>query len=443
MGWYERHQLLGHIDSGDPYLTRLRIIKRSLAGVLGLSFLAASSASGQTAAGPSVSVSITAVSGEAGHAFVYAQVSDFLATFPAPTGTTHLSPYYSEWIEEPFATPSCPWIWAVYVFNRWTNEQVNTPPPGAPLPTFGTTTRVCASPTSTPVDQPPVGNASAELDLDLQVSMSPPVATAGSTTLVSAKLSSALTQDLDLYLSMGIADWSVSGWSVEFGDGQAARLHGGSATAIQVPHVYRSAGTYDARVVASISGHAQAAVYDRFGSVQLIRRPFNVDVANHALATTRSQPARRYVPPEATVTVSPSLGFAAGDANAPGFRQIDALRGSLTTLAVHLLLIREGQLTVDGRSRGYGRSRLTGWRLDGSPSDAPPGSGTIPGPIHAAGDLLRLQWNAPDHVIGGQPTDYIVPMTLYIETRFPDGHVRSYAVSSSFSVSVGFSAQSG
>ena len=414
-----------------------------LAALLTLAFLLLSAASGQTAGGPSVSVSITAVSGDAGHAFVYAQVSDSSSTFPAPTGTTHLSPYYSEWIQQPFANPSCPWIWAVYVFNRSTNEQVNTPPPDAPLPNFGTTTLVCASPTSSPVDQPPIADASAELDLDLQVTMSPPIATAGSPSLVSAVLSSAVTQDLDLYLGMAIDDWSVTGWSVQFGDGQAVHLNGGKATMIQVSHIYRSAGTYDARVVASIAGHAQAAVYDPYGTVRLIRRPFAVAVGNHTLATARSQPARRYIPPQTAVGVSPSLGFTPGDTTGPGFRHIDALRGSLTTLVVHLVVSREGQLVIDGRPAGFGRSHLTGWRLDGPASDAPIGTGTSPGPIHPAADLLRLQWNTPDHVTGTQPQDYIVPLTLYIETRFPDGHVGTFAMASSFSVSVGFSAQSG
>jgi hypothetical protein len=34
-------------------------------------------------------------------------------------------------------------------------------------------------------------------------------------------------------------------------------------------------------------------------------------------------------------------------------------------------------------------------------------------------------------------------MTLYVETRFPDGQLTSYTVVSSFSVTVDFAAQSG
>jgi hypothetical protein len=56
---------------------------------------------------------------------------------------------------------------------------------------------------------------------------------------------------------------------------------------------------------------------------------------------------------------------------------------------------------------------------------------------------MRLQWNSPDRIVGGQPLDYVVPVTLYMETRFPDGHLAFYVIASSFSVSVDFAAQSG
>jgi hypothetical protein len=54
-----------------------------------------------------------------------------------------------------------------------------------------------------------------------------------------------------------------------------------------------------------------------------------------------------------------------------------------------------------------------------------------------------LQWNTPNRIVGGQPRDYVVPVTLFIATRFPDGHVASYAIASSFTVSVNFAAESG
>ncbi|HEV2014367.1 MAG TPA: hypothetical protein VGR77_10885 [Candidatus Dormibacteraeota bacterium] len=425
----------------------MKLASISTKAVLSLGLSLALVASGATDThglnGIAATVSITAISGYSGHAFVYAQVSDSTFAYPAPTGTGHQSPFFSEWVAEPIASPSCPWIWAVYVFDRATDTQINAPAPNAPSPNFGTTTILCASPTGSPVDQPPQVDAAARLDLDLQVTVSPTTATAGSPSVLSAVLSSTLTEDLNLYLSMAIEDWSVSSWSVDFGDGQTTAFNGPAGTSIRVPHVYQAAGRYDARVVAFISGHAQAAVYDRYGTVHLVRRPFSVEVGNHAIATTRPRPSRSYLPPQAMVGVVPYLGVAIGGPSATAFRHIDGLRGALTTLSVQLLIGREGQLTIDGVRHGFGQSRLTGWRLDGAPSDAPAGSGTAPGVRHRADEPMRLQWNSPDRIVRGQPQDYLVPVTLFVETRFPDGHVGSYVIASSFSVSVNFAAESG
>jgi hypothetical protein len=220
-------------------------------------------------------------------------------------------------------------------------------------------------------------------------------------------------------------------------------LSAAAGTSIQAPHIYQAAGLYDARVVAFISGHAQAAVYDRYGTVRLLRRSFSVEVGNHAMATASTRPSRSYVPPSALVGVIPYLGMMVSSPAGTGFRHIDGLRGALTSLSVQLLTIREGQLIIDGVPGGFGHSWLTSWRLDGPPSDAPPGVGTVPGGRHPRGEPLRLQWNAPNHIVGGQPRDYVVPVTLFIATRFPDGRVASYAIASSFSVSVNFAAESG
>lgn len=399
-------------------------------------------AQGHTADVPGMSVSIVAASGFAGHAFVYAQVSDSTFAYPAPTGSGHQSPYYAQWVRETFGSPACPWIWAVYVFDRATNVQINAPPPSAPQPNFGTTTSLCASPTASPADEPPMADAAARLDLDLRVALSPPRPVAGSPAVLSAVLSGTLSQDLNLYLNMAIEDWSVTRWSVDFGDGKTAALAGQLAPELSLSHTYLSAGTYDARVVAVITGHAQAARYDRYGAVHLARLPFSVEVGNNTLATTRTPPTRTYVPPQAVVTVSPALDGAtvAGPAS---FRHVDVLRGALTDLSIHLLITREAWIRIVGTPAGTGHTALLRWRYNGHGSDAPAGVGTSPGQIGGPAEPLRLQWDQPDRLAGSQPQDYVVPVTLYIQTRFSDGHVALYAIESSFSVTVNFAAQSG
>ena len=275
---------------------RSAVLKTAVPTGLSVLLLAIGTTDGHGLNDTSATVSITTVSGYAGHAFVYAQVSQSTVAYPAPTGTGHQSPYFSEWIRQPLATTSCQWIWAVYVFDRATNVQINAPPPTAPQPNFGTTTTVCASPTTTPVDQPPVPDANARLDLDLQVSVAPAIATAGSASVVSAVLSSALTQDLNLYLSMAIEDWSVTTWAVDFGDGQSQTVTGSNGTAIQLSHTYQSPGQYDARTVAFISGHAPL----RYGAspppsvLRRSRQPCAGDGRSETVATVRAASGCRW-----------------------------------------------------------------------------------------------------------------------------------------------------
>lgn len=419
------------------------IVKTMLALSLSVLLLALSSTTGQSVTGITPTVTITSVSGYAGHAFVYAEVNTAGIPYPAPTGLTHQSPFYAEWLRQPSPGSPCPWIWAVYVFNRATGNQVNLPSANSSTWNFGTSTTLCASPTGTPVDAPPVGDASARLDLDLSVGLMPPVTAAGAPALVSATLSGALTQDLDLYLNMAIRSWAVTAWSIDFGDGHVGNVDGSSGTTVRQSHVYAAAGAYVARVVAFISGDAQAAVYDSYGNARIINRPFSVAVGNQAVASVRAQAVRAYLAPRAAVTVTPSLtGILPIPPNA-AFRHIDALRGSLTTLAIHMDLLQEGQLTIGGQPRGFGRSTLVAWRLDGAPSDAPAPSGTRPGRVYPATNPLVLQWNTPDRIERAQLQDYVVPITLFVATLFPDGHLVTYAIPSSFSVTVDFAAESG
>jgi hypothetical protein len=254
-------------------------------------------------------------------------------------------------------------------------------------------------------------------------------------------LTTSITQDLDLYLNMAIEDWSVSSWSVDFGDGSSAVLPGRASNALDLSHTYASAGSFDARVVATITGHAQAAVYDRYGVVRIVREPFTVEIGNDTLATTNARPARTYLPPQVDVGISPALDGQPDQAAT--FRHVDALRGALTTFSLQLLVIREGQIRSGPALLGTGRSRLLRWSYDGPASEAPPGTGAAVGEIHAGGDPLRLQWNEPDRLNGRQLQDYAVPLTLYVETHFQDGHIAQYVFHSTFFVTVDFTAQSG
>ena len=188
--------------------------------------------------------------------------------------------------------------------------------------------------------------ATARLDLDLQVSLAPRQPVAGTPAVLSAMLDGALTQDLNLYLNMAIEDWSVTRWRVDFGDGATASIAGQAASRLNLPHTYSSAGVYGARVVALIAGHAQAARYDPYGGVHLVRQPFSVEIGNDTSATARAAPTRAYVTPVVEAIVSP-----APEGSAPGptaFRHVDALNGALAEFAGHLRVARAGTVRLGG-----------------------------------------------------------------------------------------------
>lgn len=390
--------------------------------------------------GQFAAVSITSVSGLDGHAFVYAQVTDSSGNTPAPPGTAHQAPYYSQWRAFPTLSPNCPWVWAVYVFDRATNIQLNGMPPGSPGPNLGTTTLFCPTPTATPVGVAPIAQAQARLSLDLVVALTPERPVAGTVATVSAVLAAALTNDLNLYLSMAISDWSVDRWVIDFGDGSMRTLRGGS-TAISAGHTYALAGQLQPRGVASISGHAQAGVFDRAGYPRLIRRSFSVEVGNSGLGAVLPAPSRAYFPPRIQARVSPTLEGSGVPPGLAAFDHVEALRGTMNDFYVRMAVLQNGYFTANGIRVGSARSSMAGWQFLGPRTGMPLNLGSVVGSFHSPTEPLRLEWDAPDRVTGSGLQDYSVSLRIYVRTVYSDGQVRDHAVVSAITVTVDFPAQ--
>jgi hypothetical protein len=385
-------------------------------------------------------VTLASVSGYSGHAFVFAQVVDAYAVLPAPDSTGHDSPYYSRWVAFPGPGPGCDFLWAVYVYDKRTGAQINPAPPGTPGLNFQTTTIVCSTPASSPAGAPTLNQAKARLDLDLMVSLSPATPLAGSVSVLRASLSSSVVNELNIYLSMAVERWWVTGWTVDFGDGVRQTVTGRGGGSLQLPHVFRRPGLYRPRVVARISGLAQASAYDRAGNPYLIDRSFEVEVGNSTAASVLPAPTRSYHAPEAVVTVAPVIHGSGVWPGPAAFRHVDVFRGTLTEFYVRPLVLREGYLTLNGVAAGSSRSTLVAWRYTGGVSDAPGMLGTVPHTQHSAVEPIRLQWNTPGPIAGARVQDYSVPVTLYLRSVYPDGHVGLHSIDSTFAVTVNFTA---
>ncbi len=422
------------------------LLNRSASIGIAVLSLVATSITAEALTNEGTTVTVTSIPGASGHAFVYADVTDSSATFPAPAGSHYQSPYYSIWTPLyqywlPDGDP-CRWLWLIYVYDRATNKLINGDPSVGVI-YFRTKNTLCASGSQTPVGMPVFNEAQAQLSLDLQVSLSPSEPLAGSPASLIASLSGRLRNDLNVYLSMAITDWAVDRWGVDFGDGQVATVTDQRGDYLSLPHTYATAGSYDPRVTAYISGHAQAAVYNSYGTPYLVTRRFTVQISNSTRAQPGRQAVKAYLAPQITAAVAPVIdGSGLAPANV-AFQQVDALRGTLTDFFIHPLILREGYITLDGRAAGTGRTILTAWRYTGPQSDAPPSVATMAGALHPARDPMRLQWNQPDALAGGIGRDYEVPLVLYVRTTYPDGHVADFTFSSTFSVTVNFAAQNG
>jgi len=393
--------------------------------------------------GERATVSLTSVSGRSGHSFVYAQVTDSISTSPAPNGLFYDSPYYSLWYPHPTAVWSCPYIWVIYVYDRATNTQINTSTrTGGPVH-LDTGSILGQKPWRSPVGAPILAAAKARLDLDLQVTLSPVKAIAGSPATLTATLTSALSEDLNLYLSMAIEDWTVDRWDVDFGDGQTQTVSDVHGSFLRLTHIYQAAGSYAPYVTAHISGHAQAAAFDSFGNPYLISREFAVDVANGTSARLGRRAVVAYVAPQVAAAVSPVIRDSGVTPGPAAFRHVEVLRGTLTDFYIRPTILREGYLTHDGVRAGGARSALSSWRYLGPATDTSPNVGTKPNALYSDTDPLRLQWNAPDPVVGQHAQDYTVPLVLYMRTVFADGNVATFAISTSFTVTVDFAAENG
>ncbi len=393
--------------------------------------------------GERATVSLTSVSGRSGHSFVYAQVTDSISTSPAPNGLFYDSPYYSLWYPHPTGVWACPYIWVIYVYDRATNTQINTSTrTGGPVH-LDTGSILCQKPWRSPVGAPILAAAKARLDLDLQVTLLPVKAIAGSPATLTATLISALNEDLNLYLSMAIQDWTVDRWDVDFGDGLTQTVSDVHGSFLRLTHIYQAAGSYAPYVTAHISGHAQAAAFDSFGNPYLLSREFAVDVANGTSARLSRGALVGYVAPQVAAAVSPVIRDSGVTPGPAAFGHVEVLRGRLTDFYIRPAILREGYLTHDGIRAGGARSALSSWRYLGPATDTFPNVGTKPNALYSDTDPLRLQWNAPDPVVGQHAQDYTVPLVLYMRTVFADGNVTTFAISTSFTVTVEFAAENG
>lgn len=406
-------------------------MKRSVALVVAILCLAptigASAASAER-------VAIKAISGDSGHAFVYAEVTDSRGTSTAPVGT-YDTPYYSSWQGIDTGDPTCPLLWIIPVYERATGRQINPSIPG--VGTYGVRDHLCATRGRTPVGTSRDLTARALLSLDLRVWSDPPTVPARKPVTIHGALSDRIDNDLRMLLSMSIRSWEVASWHIAFGDGNSVSYPGGSR-AVQGTHEYAQAGSFVATVTARITGLAEAGEYGAGGEPYVSNVPFNVEISNRSDARATRVPVIRHIPPVLAVGAAPSgpgvrLPLA-------GFRHLEALRGRLTSLYPRVVVLTPGYVTEDDLPVGGAITSLRSWQYLGGINDAPTGNATPAQSTGTSQESISIQWNRPGPVREGRAQDYEVPLLLSVRTVFSDGIVLDAQLTGAVTVTVRYAA---
>ena len=390
----------------------------------------------QAAQRENVTFAMEAVQGDHGTSFLYMRAHDSRpVSTPAPNRRLAgcPTPYYTAWILVSRDTQ-----WSNYVIQprRCSDGQLVDPTRGYGIAIGNGDGTVVAGEQRL--------DANGVAIYTLVVSLDPATVVAGQPAVLTADVTSDFEAVADRTLNISVRPdgWSVSRWSVEFGDGERAELAGGGRS-LRASHVYRQAGSLQPLVTGHVAGTAQVADWDAFtGEPFLIDEPFTIDVTNTGQGRVARAPLIAYVPPASHVAAAATL---AGQATPPAAaaRSIEVFRGVLTAVYVRPVVDREGYMTADGAAAGQGTSELVAWRLDWGGAGGPSGEVTTRGTWGTAGSPITLQWDRPDQRAPGGPVAYTVGITYVMRTHYPDGHDADSTSAGALAVQVRYSASGG
>lgn len=287
--------------------------------------------------------------------------------------------------------------------------------------------------------------ADAQVIYGLNVTLSPPVVKPNQDTSLEAAVADDFVARADRALNISVDPnaWSVSSWSLDFGDGQRASVPGGS-TSTKAAHRYGLPGDVKPVVTAHVVGMAQVADFDpATGDVLLLNEPFSVDVTNQAVAQVTSAPVVGYTPPQVRAAVVARLQPDAPPRTDRGLASMEAPRGTPVYIYTRPIVAVEGQITLDGQPAGAGHTTVLAWRLRSGSADGRPGQVSPAGAAGSADAPIVQQWNLPDRIGSGGPAPYTVAVDFTVRTSYPDGHKHDYDFVGQVAITVGYAASSG
>jgi hypothetical protein len=266
------------------------------------------------------------------------------------------------------------------------------------------------------------------------------------TLTVTTHFSSDMTQVLSEGTCSDVLDWQAVAWTLRWSDGTVDHLPASGRSGITATHTLQPAangGTQqsDLTVVARLHVAGQALDFDQSGNPVVRNVDGYVDVSNHGGATGAGS-APVDVPPQLTAGAIPAGQQGDGtlpppDTTAPPAQRAVTLRGRVLALYPRAIVARPGVELVDGVEVGQATTTVTGWRYEGTATDAPAAEGTHPG-AHGGPDMpVVVQYDHAERTdAAGRPVDEMIPLTILVRTTYPDGAVLDSTVSGDIAVAI-------
>jgi hypothetical protein len=287
-----------------------------------------------------------------------------------------------------------------------------------------------------------------EADTSLLADLAPPSYDASTPTTLA--LTTGFAADITQRLAEGtctdVLDWRAVAWTVRWSDGGVERLPASGQQGITATHRLApttAPGTVqsDVTVVARLHVIGQALDFDGNGNPVVRRVDGYVDVSNHdGAAGTGSAPVD--APPQIEVGAIAAAQDGDGTMPAPDPTAAPSahavtIRGRLLALSLRPILLQPGVELIDGAQVGIAATTLLRWQYTGRATDAPPLEATAPGATGDAETPVLVQYDHAEKTDPlGRPVDEQVPLTLTLQSAYPDGTLLDTTVTGTISVSI-------
>jgi len=294
-----------------------------------------------------------------------------------------------------------------------------------------------------------------EADTSLFANVDPP--TYDTTKPTPLTLTTTFASDMTQRLSEGtcsdVLDWRAVAWTVRWPDGATDRAGGSGQSGITLVHTIPAAKGDSSQqasvvVIAHLHVMGQALDFDQNGNPVVRSVGGYVDISNSDSATG-SGAAPVDEPPLLAMGAIPigqtgDARLAEPDASAAPVARAVTIRGRLLALWLSPIVVRPGVEMVDGVEVGIATSRVLRWHYLGGPTDAPPSEGTTAGAHGSADTPVVVQYDHAERTDAqGNPIDETVPLSVVVETAYPDGTVQTTTLDGSIAVAIYYAGLTG